>query len=73
MGGAAYAHIRDQYGGDVHLLRYARLLGKVSAAAFAAALAIAQERKPSYLAMTFQPASSTSPASSSTPILPSTA
>jgi hypothetical protein len=33
---------RDQYGGDVHLLRYARLLGKVSAAAFAAALAIAQ-------------------------------
>jgi trehalose synthase len=27
MGRAAHAHVRDQYVGDVHLLRYARLLG----------------------------------------------
>ena len=27
MGQAAHAHVREQYVGDVHLLRYARLLG----------------------------------------------
>jgi trehalose synthase len=27
MGQAAHAHVREQYIGDVHLLRYARLLG----------------------------------------------
>jgi len=26
MGQAAHAHVREQYVGDVHLLRYARLL-----------------------------------------------
>jgi hypothetical protein len=27
MGQAAHAHVREQYVGDVHLLRYAGLLG----------------------------------------------
>jgi hypothetical protein len=27
MGQAAHAHIREQYVGDAHLLRYAKLLG----------------------------------------------
>ena len=27
MGQAAHAHVREQYVGDAHLLRYARLLG----------------------------------------------
>jgi hypothetical protein len=27
MGQAAHAHIREEYVGDTHLLRYARLLG----------------------------------------------
>ena len=29
MGQAAHAHIREQYVGDVHLLRYATLLGSL--------------------------------------------
>jgi hypothetical protein len=30
MGKAAHTHIREQYIGDVHLLRYARLLGTLT-------------------------------------------
>jgi hypothetical protein len=33
MGQAAHAHVRDQYVGDMHLLRYARLLGSLIAGA----------------------------------------
>ncbi len=29
MGQAAHAHVREQYVGDVHLLRYAKLLGSL--------------------------------------------
>ncbi len=29
MGQAAHAHVRDQYVGDMHLLRYAKLLGSL--------------------------------------------
>jgi trehalose synthase len=29
MGQAAHAHIREQYVGDMHLLRYAELLGSL--------------------------------------------
>jgi hypothetical protein len=33
LGKAAHAHVREQYVGDVHLLRYARLLGTLLATA----------------------------------------